>query len=85
MGALLCHNPYCFPSQSQTVSQIGADHPATVPQNPKTLKLLSSPTGFFTSVCLFILSGAPVTACIKLWNDQETAAQALILLAAQQN
>ncbi|CAH3024585.1 unnamed protein product [Porites evermanni] len=30
-------------------------------------------------------SGAPVTACIKLWNDQETAAQALILLAAQKN
>ena len=72
-------------SQLITVFQIGADHPATVPQHPKTLKLLSSPTGFFTSVCLFILSGAPVTACIKLWNDQETAAQALILLAAQQN
>ena len=42
-------------SQLITVFQIGADHPATVPQHPKTLKLLSSPTGFYTSVCSFIV------------------------------
>ena len=27
MGALLCHHPYCFPSQSQTLFAIGAGRP----------------------------------------------------------
>ena len=27
MGALLCHHPYCFPSQSQTLFGIGAGRP----------------------------------------------------------
>ena len=28
IGALLCHNLYCFPSQSQTIFQMGADCPS---------------------------------------------------------
>ena len=30
IGALLCDNPYCFPSKSQTIFQIGAGRPDTV-------------------------------------------------------
>ena len=28
IGALLCHHPYCFPSQSQTLFEIGAGRPS---------------------------------------------------------
>ena len=27
---MLCHNPYCFPSQSQAIFQIGADCPNSI-------------------------------------------------------
>ena len=37
IGALLCHDPYCFPSQSQTLFGLSADRPIHLPYQYRPL------------------------------------------------
>ena len=49
IGALLCHHPYCFPSQSQTLFGTGPGRPLSSLQGGKT---------FFASFCASFIAGS---------------------------